>query len=93
MPTKSEKLICFREDENPFDRFAIKTVTDNGNIVGHLPREISRITKFLLDRGAVVQLTLTSTHYRRSQLVQGGLEIASEVVARMPATIKNHMIN
>ena len=73
MPVESEKLTCFKEHGNPFDRFAIKTVTSDGRIVGHLPTEISSITKFLLDRGAVMDLSLTSTHYRRSPLVQGGL--------------------
>ena len=45
--------------------------------MGHLPREVSRVTKFLLDRGARISLVLSSRHYRRSPLVQGGLEIAS----------------
>ena len=72
--------------------FAIKTCKSNGQIVGHLPREISRVTKFLLDRGAVVQATLSTTHYRRSPLVQGGLEIACKVSVKMPGTIKNHLL-
>ena len=55
--------------------FAIKTCKSSGQIVGHLPREISRVTRFFLDRGAVVQATLSLTHYRRSLLVQGVLDI------------------
>ena len=39
---------------------------DKNEIVRHLPMEISRVTKFLLDRGANVSAKLTSTHYRRS---------------------------
>ena len=58
------------EAGNPFDRFAIKTVKENGEIVGHLPREISRVTKFCLDRGATMYSELSSNHYRRSPLVQ-----------------------
>ena len=50
------------------------------------------MTKFLLDRGAVVQATLSTTHYRRSPLVQGGLEIACKVSVKMPGTIKNHLL-
>ena len=42
------------EDNNPNDRFAIKTGASNGEIVGHLPREISSVTKFFLDHGAVM---------------------------------------
>ena len=60
--------------------------------VGRLPREVSQITKFILDRGAKVTTTLTSTNFRRSPLVQGGLDIACKVTVKMPATIKNHMI-
>ena len=50
------------------------------------------MTKFLLDRGAVVQATLSTTHYRRSPLVQVGLEIACKVSVKMPGTIKNHLL-
>ena len=88
----SEVLECYHEFENTFDMFAIKTCKSNGQIVRHLPREISRVTKFLLDRGAVVQATLSTTHYRRSPLVQGGLEIACKVSVKMPGTIKNHLL-
>lgn len=92
-PREEETLNCYYEQDNAFDLFAIKTEQcDSGTTVGHLPREISRITKFILDRGARITATLTSTNYRRSPLVQGGLEIACEVTVRMPATIKNHMI-
>ena len=35
---------------------------------------------------------LSSTNYRHSPLVQGGLQIACSVVVKMPATVKNHML-
>ena len=63
-PLESEVLECHHEFGNVFDMFAIKTCKSNGQTVGHLPREISRVTKFLLDRGAMVQATLTTTDYR-----------------------------
>ena len=91
-PRQNEELNCLHEQGNAFDIFAIKTICRNGKIVGHLPREISRITKFILDRGAQVNAVLTSNNYRRSPLVQGGLEIPCEVTIRMPATITNHMV-
>ena len=59
-----------------------------GVIRGHLPREISRVTKFLLDRGAEMTTVLTSEHYRRSPLVQGGLEIPCRVKIIMVNTKK-----
>ena len=46
--------------------------------------EISRISKFLMGKGAIFQGRLTSSHYRRSLLVRGGLEIPSEITIRMP---------
>ena len=86
-PKENEKLDCLHEPGNTFDRFAIKTVDENGEIVGHLPKEISRVTKYLLDRGFTMYCKLSSQHYRRSPLVQGGLEIKCEVVITSRATV------
>ena len=75
-----------------FAMFAIKICRMNENkIVGHLPKKISRATKFLLDRGANVT-DLSSTYYRRSPLFQGGLEIPSTVKVCFPASIKASML-
>ena len=92
-PYISEKLECYHEFGNAFDIFAIKTCKVSGEIVGHLPREISRATKYLLDRGAKVSAELVITsNYRRSPLVQGGLEIECTVVVKMPGTVKNQLL-
>ena len=89
-PRVEEVLGCAHEPNNPYDYFAIKTYKqENEAIVGHLPMEISRPTKFLLQRGTLIEATLCSTLYRRSPLVQGGLEIPCKVTIRMPDTIKN----
>ena len=50
-PICNQTVYCLHEVGNPFDPFAIKVCKDDGEIVGHLHMEISRITKFLLDRG------------------------------------------
>ena len=72
---------------------AIKTCrTEDGLSVGHLPREISRPTKYLLDRGATTEAKLTVTHYRKSPLFQGGLKTPCEVAVSMPGSIKDHML-
>ena len=76
-PKDSEELACFHEENNPHDPFAIKTL------------ELSRISKFILDRGAKINVKLPETHYRRSPLVQGGLEIPCDLVIRMPNTMKS----
>ena len=89
-PKDSEVLTCSREENNPHDPFAIKTCQlDSGKIVGHLPMELSRISKFILDRGAKTEVKLHETHYRRSPLVQGGLEIPCDLVIRMPNAMKS----
>ena len=90
-PIINENLNCLHDRENPFDVFAIKTCQSQSfEAVGHLPREISRATKFLLDRGALVTATISSNNYRRSPLVQGGLEIPCKITIKMPAaSVKN----
>ena len=93
IPEPEQSLNCFHEEGNIFDRYAIKTCEVKENkIVGHLPLEISRITKFLLDRGAVVSAKLSSTDYRRSPLVQGGIEIPCIVTVSMPGTVINQLL-
>ena len=75
-PEPEQILNCFHEKDNAFDRFAIKTQEmGNEKPVGHLPMEISRATKFFIDRGADVTAQLCSNHYRRSSLIHGGIEI------------------
>ena len=75
-PVIEEELKCAHEVGNEYDVFSVKTCQGSGETVGHLPGEISRATKFLLDRGATVNAKLYSEHYRKSPLFQGGLEIA-----------------
>ena len=91
-PQEGEVLQCLHEFGNVFDVFAIKTCKPDGTIVGHLPREISRATKFLLDRGATISANLILTDYRRSPLVQGGLEIACKVSVKLPGSIRNQLL-
>ena len=89
-PNDSEVLTCSHEENNPHDPFVIKTCQiDSGKIVGHIPMELFRIRKFILDRGAKIKVKLRQTHYRRSPLVQGGLEIPCDLVVRMTNTMKS----
>ena len=92
VPVESECLDSAHEKKNPYDYFAIKTCQKDGKIVGHLLMEISRPTKYLLDRGARITATLTSTSYYASLLVQGGLEITCLIKVYMPRTVKNKQI-
>ena len=54
--------------------------------------KISRITKFILQRGASVYVKICGRHYRRSPLVQGGLEVPCEVTVKMPGSVVNHLL-
>ena len=58
-PYLGGELICQHDHSNPFDVFAIKICSqENGETYGHLPKEISRATKLLIDRGALVSVVL-----------------------------------
>ena len=87
-PELNETLVCIHERGNELDAFSVKTVRalDNAT-VGHLPREICRPKKYLLDRGATVKAVITCSYYRRSPLFQGGLEIPCSVTVSMPGTM------
>ena len=54
--------------------------------------EYSRVTKYLMDGGARFTVTLTSSKYCVSSLVQGGLEIPCKVVIYLPRTRKNKQL-
>ena len=54
--------------------------------------EISRPTKFLLEREAEITAAFSLTNYRKSHFVQGGLEIPCRVSVSMLATLKNSPI-
>ena len=85
-PVKNEELRCSHEEFNLYD---IKVIHQNGKTVGHLPRELSRVTKLFLDRGVTMYVNLSAGHYILSPLVQAGMEIPCTVNFRMPSTIKN----
>ena len=86
-PEQDETLVCSHEADNPFDLFSIKATNRHGVLSAHLPREISRPTKYPVDRGASVTATLTDVKYRRSPLFQGVLEIPCQVKVEMPSTV------
>ena len=68
--------------------FTKKTCDQGGTMIGHLPREFSRTTKFIIDRGPTVSVML-ETHYDRSPLIKSGLEIPCKVSASIRGTCLN----
>ena len=89
-PVVGEELDCVHERDNPFDLFAIAIRKTTGETVGHLPMKNSRVTNYLMDRGARLSVVLTSSQYHVSSLVQGGLEIPCEVGICVLLTQKNN---
>ena len=61
-------------------------------IDGHLPREISCPIKYLIDREVKITAKLSSIHYRRSLLFQGGLDIPCEVTVTISVSIKRNLL-
>ena len=83
-------LAFSHKENNPHDLFGIKTCQlDSGKIIGCLPMELSRISKFILDKGAKIEVKLHKTRYRRSPVIQGGLEIPCDLVIRIPKTMES----
>ena len=92
-PEEGKILECLHEENNPYDVFSIKVCKSNNaqGVVGHFPMEISRITKFTLQRAARVQAMVTGKH-RHSTLTQDGLEVPCLVTIAIPGSIMNHLL-
>lgn len=73
-----EELICQREPTNPSDRYAV-AVMRSGQIIGHLPRKVSRACSIFIRRGGSITCVVTGGRRYSSDLPQGGLEIPCKV--------------
>ena len=85
---------CIHERNNDHDRYAIAATKRfpgrlSDSVVEHLPREMSRYTRFLISRGGNVKVTVVDSKYCRSPLIQGGLEIPVTVCIEIDSTSKN----
>ena len=69
-----EELICEREPSNRRDRYAVAVIKDD-DIIGHLPRNISRICSLFLLRGGSIKCQVNGTRRYSADLPQGGVEI------------------
>ena len=47
------------------------------SFIGHLPKEVSTYTYYIILHGAKVSAMVMDTHHRRSPLVQGMLRVAN----------------
>lgn len=88
VPVLHEVLPVKHESRNCHNRYAITVVkrlpgTLVVTVVGHLPREISRFTYFIIVHRAKVSCKVMDVHNRRSPVGQGGLEIPCKVIVEM----------
>ena len=84
----NEKINVTHERGNMYDPNAIagKIMLPGilvASIVGHIPKEISRYTQYIVEHGASVDAFVLATHYRPLLLIQGGLEIPIKLVVKL----------
>ena len=68
--TPVETLTCIRERRNRNNVFTV-AVQSNGNIVGHIPWQISCICMLFILRGGVLNCLITSSRQYSRDLPQG----------------------
>ena len=73
-PEIGEIIECSREPTNQHDRYAV-AVYRNGEIVGHIPRSISKPCSYALLAGATIRATVTGA---RQNGRKNGLEVPVE---------------
>ena len=68
-PSEDQKLERARENEIPYDKFAVVIVL-NKVTVGHLPKEISKTVSFFFKHGAEAMCTVNGRS-RHSEITEG----------------------
>ena len=53
------------------------------DVVGHVPREISRFMYYFLNRGGTISAVVNSGRYRPSPILNGGLEILLSITLKI----------
>ena len=81
-PAIGEKLQADQELDNEVDKFAGKVVKNN-EIVGHFPRECSRILWYFIARGGKICVELTGR-----RLLCRGMEIPCRLVLSCSSKVK-----
>ena len=72
-PVLNEILQTQQEHGNPEDCYAV-SILKGGVIVGHVPRELSSICWYFIERDGEISCKITGQR-QRSPLLQGGMEI------------------
>ena len=74
-------LSCAREPKNAIDRYDV-SVLQNGTVVGHLPKRISRVCSLFIRRGGEIMCEITGRRRYSRDLVQGGLELPCTLIMK-----------
>lgn len=87
-PKLNEKINITHERGNMYDSNAMAGKillpgTLAPSIVGHIPKEISRYTRYIVEHGASIDAFVLATLHRQSPLIQGGLEIPIKLVVKL----------
>ena len=87
-PKLNEKTNITHERGNMYDPNAVAgKIMLPGTLVastaGHIPKAISRYTRYIVEHGASVDAFVLATHHRPSPLIQGGLEIPIKPVVKL----------
>ena len=72
-PIVGEELECKIEDNNEHDRHAVAVMKED-RVVGHIPREHSKVCKFFIKRGGCINVVVCGKRENRGQ----GLQIPSK---------------
>ncbi len=83
-----EHFDCIRQPTNSSDRYAVAVIKDAGSnrqIIGHLPRKISKFCSLFLRRGGSITCTVSGNRRNSFDLPQGGLEVPCRLILKAEA--------
>ena len=80
MPTSAEKLATTTEPKNPNDKYVVKVLRDN-EVVGHIPRDISKYCTSTLLCGGTVECIVID---KREKKCGNGLEVPCKYIVKGP---------
>ena len=73
-PYIGERLNCAIKSGNSADPFPV-AVQKNSEMIGHVPRTISRVSSLFLQQRRAISCSITGNIRRSTDLPQGGLEV------------------
>ena len=62
-----EVLMCERELDNAYDKYAVAVNNEQGKVVGHVPKELSKVFAQFIRNGGKVEAECIGTRYNRGE--------------------------